>query len=531
MYSLLIVDDEELVRRGISSIIDWESLGFTTVHQAEDGLEALEKMRKHPYDLLLTDIVMPHMGGLELSEMASREFPDTNVVVLTGHEEFEYAKQSINLGVKNYILKPVGAETLYRKMTKICKQLHIEATQKQFIDDMKNQLRESMPALREKFLYSLVCTQRTPPANLPQRFEELGLTIGAGPYMVGVIEADYEKAIGAEQELYFLAVKDIVSKSVGGSYCVFDDNSKQVIVIFDADQVQVSEARFIFNDTLLVIQKAIMATLKINATCGLGASIGQLSNLNQTYQEALLALECRYTLGPNRVYDINDLDYFEKDFYYPHAGIEKLIYSTKFSKPEEIEKAISEMEEDLLGNRNLSASNIKMVCIQIITQLLKELSNLKNTDETVWQEGFKLYSNLGNFQTGQIIFQNLLGFARMISGEFNALQRGSGHQIVENAKQYVDDNYAKQDLSLACAAQHVAVSTGYLSALFKKETGVNFVKYITDVRMQEAMNLLRTTDKKTYEIADETGFASAHYFSISFKKYTGLSPSEFRTSE
>ena len=126
MYTLLIVDDEPLVRNAISTIIDWDSIGFTTIYQAEDGLEALEICRKHQIHLVLTDIVMPFMDGLELSKALSEEFPDIHVVVLTGHEDFEYAKQSVDLGVKNYILKPVGASTLYSKMKEICKKLNID---------------------------------------------------------------------------------------------------------------------------------------------------------------------------------------------------------------------------------------------------------------------------------------------------------------------------------------------------------------------------------------------------------------------
>jgi two-component system response regulator YesN len=146
-----VVDDEELVRNAITTIIDWDTLGFSNIYQAEDGLEALELCRKQKIDLVLTDIVMPFMDGLELSSALKHEFPDIHVVILTGHEDFEYAKQSVDLGVKNYILKPVGASTLYVKMKEICKKLNIEASQKQYIAKMRSQIYQSMPILQEKF--------------------------------------------------------------------------------------------------------------------------------------------------------------------------------------------------------------------------------------------------------------------------------------------------------------------------------------------------------------------------------------------
>ena len=163
MYTLLIADDEPLIRNGVKNIIDWESLGFSEIFLAEDGQEALDIVRSHKVDLVLTDIVMPFMDGLELSKVLSQEFPEIHVVILTGHEDFEYAQQSVNLGVKNYILKPVGAETLYKKMSEICKKLNIENEHKQYISNMRRQLKQSIPALRAQMLNRIVCS---PNANL-----------------------------------------------------------------------------------------------------------------------------------------------------------------------------------------------------------------------------------------------------------------------------------------------------------------------------------------------------------------------------
>ena len=137
MYTLLIADDEPLIRNGVKKIIDWESLGFSKIFLAEDGQEALDIIRENHVDLVLTDIVMPFMDGLELSEILAKEFPQIHVVILTGHEEFEYAQKSVSLGVKNYILKPIGAENLYKKMVQICEKLHIENKQRQYVSSMK----------------------------------------------------------------------------------------------------------------------------------------------------------------------------------------------------------------------------------------------------------------------------------------------------------------------------------------------------------------------------------------------------------
>lgn len=171
MYTLLIADDEPLIRNGVKRIIDWESLGFSRIFMAEDGVEALEIIRNNKVDLVLTDIAMPFMTGLELSEILAKEFPQIHVVILTGYEDFEYAQQSVDLGVKNYILKPVGAETLYNKMKKICEALHIENKEKEYVASMKKQLQQSLPALRLSMLNRIVCMENVHISKYLERCE------------------------------------------------------------------------------------------------------------------------------------------------------------------------------------------------------------------------------------------------------------------------------------------------------------------------------------------------------------------------
>jgi two-component system response regulator YesN len=178
--------------------------------------------------------------------------------------------------------------------------------------------------------------------------------------------------------------------------------------------------------------------------------------------------------------------------------------------------------------RNLSGINMKMNYIEVVTSLLRELSDLKEVSEKIWNDGFDLYRNLDRCKTPEIMEENLFRFALEVKKEMETVQNNSSMQVIETVKEYVRKNYRNQELSLTSAAEFANVSTGYLSGLFKKESGTNFVKYLTDMRMEKSMELLKNTDLKTYEIAYETGFANPHYFSISFKKYTGMSPSDFR---
>lgn len=530
MYTLLIADDEPLIRNGVKKIIDWESLGFSRIFLAEDGQEALDIIKNNHVDLVLTDIVMPFMDGLELSEILAKDYPQIHVVILTGHEDFEYAQKSVNLGVKNYILKPIGAESLYKKMKQICERLHIENKQRQYVSSIKNQLCQSMPALRDQTLNKIVCSQDRNLNLYLERAKSLQLDLGEGPYEVGIMDIDLEDIPASDYDLYLFAAKNIARECLGEKHYVFEDGKDRIIILFKCQELD-DESHEIIYDVLCVIQKSIYNTIQLKTTCTIGTTAGTVKELNHAYRNAKKALECKYSLGSNNVYDIGDLNYLEQSFYYPQQEMSYLKKSIKIGNSAEIRNAVHEIFYIEGKKRSLSGKNVKMIYIEVVTSLLKELSALKEVSETIWNRGFELYQEFDEFGSLKEMEERLSSFACNIRDEMNSAQTNSGMQVIDKVKEYVMNNYKDPELSLTKVAEFASVSTGYLSGLFKKESGTNFIKYLTDVRMEKSMQLLRTTDMKTYEIAYETGFSNPHYFSVSFKKYTGISPSEFRTKE
>lgn len=530
MYTLLIADDEPLIRNGVKKIIDWESLGFSRIFMAEDGVEALEIIRQNKVDLVLTDIAMPFMTGLELSEILAKEFPQIHVVILTGDEDFEYAQQSVDLGVQNYILKPVGAETLYNKMKKICEALHIENKEKEYVASMKKQLQQSLPALRLSMLNRIVCMENVHISKYLERCEGLGIHLAEGPFIVTTVDLEMSRFSPEDYDLYLFAAKNITAECVGQEHYTFEDAKGRLVILFRCC-VLGEDARDIVYQTLCVIQKAIYNNLKIETTCGNGAVAERAEELHASYLSARRAAECKFSLGTNNVYDIRDLDYLEKSFYYPLKETKSLTKAIKFQEEEEIREAVRNIVYAENSGRSLSGINMKMIYIEAVTSLLRELSDLKEVAEEIWNDGFSFFRDIDRLGTPEVVEERLFAFACKIKKEMEAVQTNSSMQIIERVKEFVNQNYKDPELSLSSAAEFACVSTGYLSGLFKKEAGTNFVKYLTDVRMEKSMELLRTTDMKTYEIAYETGFANPHYFSVSFKKYTGMSPSDFRLKE
>lgn len=530
MYTLLIADDEPIIRKGIRRIIDWESLGFTRIFMAEDGQEALDIIRNNKVDLVLTDIVMPFMNGLELSEILCKEYPEIHVVILTGHEDFEYAKQSMDFGVKNYILKPVGAETLYNKMKKICHTLYAENEQKEYISLMKRQLQQSLPAFREQMLNRIVCIEN---GNVSQYLEQasgLGLNFETGPFIVAIIELEMINVAAEDYALYTFGARNIAMESIGKDHFIFEDTNGKMVILFRCSFVGEAFHDIVYQ-TLCVIQKAIIHNLKVESTCGIGSEVKSAEKLYDSYTNAKKAVECKYTLGSNNVYNITDMHYLEKTFYYPVNEMKVLLNAVKFKEKEDIHKAVMELVNNQFVYRKISAVNLRMIYMEAVISLLREISDVKEVSENIWNHGFDIIRNIELTGMQNVMMEKLLAFACEVKEEIEKIQENSTIQIIGNVKGYVMENYKDPNISLSTAAKYAGVSTGYLSGLFKKEVGTNFIKYLTDLRMEESMKLLRTTDLKTYEIAFETGFSNPHYFSISFKKYTGMSPSDFRMKE
>ena len=528
MYKILIVDDEELVRTSITTIVDWASLGFTEVYQAENGIEALALALKVKPDLVLTDIRMPFMDGLQLSAQLREKLPSTSIVILSGHDEFKYAQQAIAYGILDYILKPIGPDSLYEKMLEIKTKLDLNLNKKKYLEKIRSQLHQSLPLLTEKFLNSLLYNSFENKAY-SKTLEFLEIPLTPGPYLICVIEPDLLDIYENDLELYSFAVKNIATETFSSKHPVFSDAVGRIIVVFCVDtQISEEENHSITFELLNILKNNVNFYLKLQLTAAKGSIVNEINSLYMSYNEAISALECKYTLGKNRIYDIRDINYVESSIVYPHDAYVEFMDAVKSARTDLIIQASGSIVAALKSRHTISPANIKLVFIDIITSLLKLLAMTKGTSLEVWNKGLSLFSELDKQGTVEELTNATTEFAITVSVELAASRSKSTSIIVCKVIEYIKDNYQLQDISLFSAANYASVNASYLSTLFKKETGKNFVDYLNRVRIEKAMELLRTTDLKAYEVAYMTGFSNPHYFSILFKKHIGITPSEFK---
>lgn len=528
MYKLLIVDDEEFVRESIAKAIDWKKLGFSEVCQAENGLQALEVASKENPDLVLADIKMPFMNGLEFTENLKKVQPDVMVAIMTGYDDFKFAQKGIDLGVISYILKPVGVASLTEKMREIVNELDHRRMEKRHLDKIKSQLQQSLPLLKERFLNMLICTPGDK-RDLEKRAAFLDISLKSGSYAVCIVDPDLSECSIGDVEAYKFAIKNIVSETIGEDKPVFCDNTGNIVLVFTLKDLDDSaEMRINVVETLSIIKINVNALFHIPLTASIGILVHDYTGLYSSYMEALSALECRYILGKNKIYDIGDLDYHSTAFYYPFDDCSNFIDAVKSANEGDMEKYLANVCAFLKNETGTTSVNIKMVFTEMVTNLLKLLTQLKEINYEDWTAGFSLFHSIQKLRTVDEISTTVLHFAKRVAVNLNNLRMTSSKNLISKVISHVQEKYGEESLSLVTVAEYAAVSAGYLSILFKKETGQNFVDYLTQVRMDKAKVLLRTTDLKSYEVAYRTGFSNSNYFSYAFKKYTGLSPSEYK---
>lgn len=532
MYSFLLVDDENYIRDAIAKLVDWQSLGISKIFQASNGNEAIEILKQQQIDLVLTDIQMPGMDGLELSKWISENSSNTTVAILTGHEEFEWAKQCLNYGVKKYILKPVGSLSLKNKMASIVKEMDLKRIQKEQLASLKQTVDVSMPILREKFLTKIICTPYGIQEDLINTMEFLNLKIDFSNNAIAIFENDNVEDVKDDKFMQNQIIR--IKQMINNNHIIFSYENRLIIMLININNIQSTKGRSekaitsVLHYEINQIRKSLVENSNQSITVGIGAPCKKSKDLYYSFSQAKTVLDYRYTLGNNRIYDINDIKGFNKSFYYPEDLINNIIHSIKFEDTDSIINALVAINDDIIKEKAISPENMKMACLELLTRIFKELYSLTDIDPTFWNEGFSIYSKLQNAKTSSIAFELINNFSITAAKQFSKTRINFKQLCVERTKEMVKKGYYDTSLSVSEIANQLNISTGYLSTVFKKETGESISKFISKTRIEKAMELLRVTNKMTYEIAEETGFDNSHYFSYAFKKVCGISPTEFR---
>lgn len=540
MLKIFLAEDEVIVRETIKRMIPWEDLGFELVGEAADGEMALPLLLRQKPDLLITDIKMPFMDGLTLAKVAKKEIPGLKVVILSGYDDFNYAKQAINIGVEDYLLKPITKNALIERLTEIRSRYEHEKTQKEYYEKFHREMQAYEKNSSRDFFEALVSGSMDM-MEIYRRSEKLGLDIVAEAYNVLIFTMNCEEDFSEQREGYseweaesLELLEEFFSENTSAmlfrcnifSYGVLIKGQKETIE--ENTRSCVSEIQRIFDRKEQKRQWFVAA----------GEPVERLSQIQKSYYSASRAFSHRYLYDENILYydemaSMEKKNVTEDDSTYLQkvdvnalnpAILQKFLSNGLLEETENFVKdyfyAIGQEPLESLVFRNYVTLNVRFSVMSFLKEIGCDTRTLEQEDtEDVLSESSKS-------------LENAIAYAEKIISQAIALRdQNSGNKnrsILKTAVDFIDSHYTEEDMSLNKAANAANVSANHFSALFSQNMGQTFIEYLTNLRMNKAKEYLRCTSMRSSEIAGEIGYKDAHYFSYLFKKTQGMTPSDYR---
>lgn len=530
LYKVMLVDDEEEVREAIARRINWEEIGFRVVASAENGEDALEKAEIYEPDVVMTDIHMPFMDGLTMLKSLKNQIPDIRSVIFSGYDEFEYAKEAIRLEAEEYILKPINADELQEVFERIKVRLDEQVSNKKDYEKLKAYYEQSIPMLQEQILIGLL-EGRQSESDMMMYQDKYGLSIEAPFYCVGVFAVEDSKDNNDKltKTMTAISLKQIVEERFKDKINILTTNYLDTIVVIA--RLKSTQEGVPYEKEMDRICKVAGRLFGVRVVAGLGRVYGTADNIHSSYLEAKDATHYRMFIDNNQSLCITDVEpSINIDDYVEESQIRHMIREVKVGTRESIETEIRDFISKL-KNKSTSLSQLYFFYTEFLVELSKLIRGHQIAESEINIVNINAKDELSKFSSLDGFGDRLLELCLVVHSKISSERMDNTKKLAEDAKQYIMDHYSESGLQVDDICSHLGVGTSYFSSVFKKDTGVSFVTYLTRVRMDEAKRLLDTTDEKSYVIAGMVGYDEPNYFSYVFKKNFGVSPSKYRQKE
>jgi YesN/AraC family two-component response regulator len=518
---VLIVDDEALIRDGLRSLIDWADAGFDRVDDAKNAVEAMERIEQAAPDLVITDIFMPEMSGLEFVRTVRGRRPDIRFIILTGYEKFEYAKEAVELGVVKYLVKPIFPDELRQAVEEVRDELLQERRRRDWQETARRQLEAYKPVIVEKFWRDVLdgalptneaIRERAGAAEIPLDYA----AFSCAAIQICRLENVYERYGERDLALVRFAIRNIVTELLPDRIIHIADDSDTTLVCIASGEVEAGDWR--------MAADAIERTLKIDVSVGAGRTCAEPACIHASAREALDSVKYLSMLDQTGFIRYEDIPSWKKDSVeYPYEQEKELLDAVRY-RDQVPDEAAAPFFDKLMA-QHPTPQMIRLTCVQLLGAVYRLADEYGIDSIPTFRESV---SRLESLSSVGDIRQMLTELLRTIAAKKNCRHASFVAQLAEQAKRIMRDRFREPDMSVARMASMLCVTPNYLSRIFHQHTGVTCVEFLTECRLEEAKKLLTLTEMKTYEVAERVGYANAHYFSFLFKKNVGCSPTEYR---
>ncbi len=537
MFKVVLIDDEPIIRKGLKNIINWKQFDCTVCGEANDGLSACDVIREILPDIIFTDIKMPGMDGLSMIREIRDIVPNSKIIILTGYRDFEYARDAVKYGILEFILKPSKIEELNAVVAKAVKELKCYKEKADELTKLKKLFEQNIPILREKLLYDIIYGINTDETEISSKMGLFGLDIKG--FVLIIIESEikeneenkldqynkhlYQLGIINSFEETFSDVFDVISISIDSRWSAFVVQPKE-----NADGIE-----GIIEEKCSGLQEIIQNCFDFTISVSISTRGDKALQLPQKFKECQEVLRHKLYIGNNMVIFYKDLNSFFKYENYPELeqykrnfleGIESGDLKAVHNSMQDIYNYTTEL--DLNSSKWEFLKNFYCSTISSINNIKTSVSAADDDkNSSAGRNISSLYNLVEECESIKELNSLLEDVAVKVTAKINNYNNKSMKQTLQKAVDFLNLHYNEQ-ITLNKVADNIFVSTYYLSRMFKKELGKNFVDYLNEIRMLKAKELLREGKHKTYEVAEMVGITDAQYFSKLFKKYTGLTPKE-----
>jgi two-component system, response regulator YesN len=514
-YKVFLVEDEITTREGIRDNVDWLSAGFELCGEAPDGEIALPQIEAAQPDVLITDIKMPFMDGLQLCKIIREHMAWMKIIIISGYNDFQYAQTAIKLGVTEYLLKPVSVQDLHNVLAKMRVSLDQEKSERAYLKRLRSQVEDNLHLLREKFLLRLVTGGESSISAIEQS-QQLGLNILSPFYQVILLEVKPKD--GAQHLNYQICqqVEELVTgiTSINKDILLTKKDIEEFVLILkgeNRDQLE-QESSFLLG----LFQEEVENKTPCKLLTGAGKPQQRLCDIHQSYAEAIINAK-----GSHEEIETGELKKLN------HSELRSFLETGRAEDFDPFfDHAIRPLAEVALRSNLLK----HYVFLDIVLAAAQFVSDLGGNTSQIIPAVYNEEVYLTNLQTlEQVRTEISLLFTTVLM--FRDSQGNSDRaSIIQQAKTYIANHFADSDLSLNEVSAQVNFSPNHFSAVFSDETGGTFRDYLTRTRIEQAKKLLRTTNLKCGEVAYQCGYNDPHYFSVIFRRNCGMTPKKFRVS-
>lgn len=537
MYKVIIVDDEILARVGIKSLISWREHGFELIGEYENGKQAYDAAKLLLPDIIITDVKMPVMSGIDLINELKSDGVTSKFIMLSSHDDFEFVKEAMKLGAEDYILKlQMEPEDLLKVLKIASKKIELENSEKKRFTYIEKQINDNLPVLKDKLLKDLIFGNNNNEFDIKERFKAYNINLPQEHIICLAVRIEnmemynnYHKDEIYKLRFSFISIIEEIMLNYGFGYaCHMESDLFAAVCSLKNDNYASS-----MNGSIIRITKDMKEFLKdsmnLKVTMGVSDIHRDYSDIKIAYNEAVEAIGKNFAFPPGAIImysDVKSID-LESDVVPLEMELKDLENSLKACNIIGIQKAFNIVRQRVKHSSHFSQKYITGCCHILIFIVNVFIHDNNISPEEIWGK----YENPYN-QVEQL--KSLNDFIDWITQIYDNIintmsQDKSNNAMILRAKQFINKHFC-EDIFLEVVAEYLGLSPSYFSRLFSKGAGESFTDYVTNLRINFAKELLKSANYKVYEVAHMVGYDNTHYFSRIFKKVVGVAPFDFKAN-